>query len=457
MKTILVVEDLENQQGSVLDICLQWENKYIILNTYEINDAIARIPKENIDLVICDLSNANSTVVKRLERLTFARPYVPCIAIINENCSFSAEILKIGINSCIKRPIDQKELTRWIAELLEVTTSGIIHGLPLHSLLQMLEGEKKTCTLKVSTKKCLGFIYLKKGAVIAAETNGEKGEEAFNSIVTWDKSVVQIKFFNCQRKQEIDKSLISLLMEAFRLKDERSNLDENKKSEKKNKPDLKRISTADNEFFIEIGAKAKLVFNNLDISMRSSVIGLIPDEYVIVTVESSAATLASLEKTIEEKTPVTVKYLHMGKICLFKTHLLEVLKKPTKMLFFDYPKVIHYHELRKAKRTPIFIPCTFIHPDSTKYMGVIADLSHVGCLCRIKISGKDPTEMDINTKVQLLCLVPGLKKDEILHGLVKNSKKNRSEMYIGIEFYDLAEHVINAIDKYLLSVETLFN
>lgn len=457
MKTILIIEDLESQIGSVLDICLQWENKYTILNAYEIDDAIVRIPKENIDLVICDLSNSGSMVVEQLARLTFSRPYVPCIAIIDEKCSFSEEILKIGVNSCIKRPIDQKELSRWISELLEVTTSGIINGLPLHSLLQVLQGEKKTCTLKVSTKKCLGFVYLKQGSVIAAETNVEKGEEAFNSIVTWDRSVIQIKFFNCQRKQEIDKSLMSLLMEAFRLKDERSNLDAKKKSDNKNKPNLKRISTADNKFFIEIGSKVKLDFNNLDTSMSSTVTGLIPDEYVIVKVQSLTAIRSCFDKTTEEEPHVTVKYLHMGKICLFKTQLLEIMEKPTKLLFFDYPKVIHYHELRRAMRTPIFIPCTFIHPDKTEYMGVIADLSYMGCLCKIKINRRDPAEMDINTRVQLQCLVPGLKKDEILHGLVKNSKRDRSKMYIGIDFCDLPEHVKDAIDNYLLSVETLFD
>ncbi len=86
----------------------------------------------------------------------------------------------------------------------------------------MLEGETKTCTLCVSTATETGFIYLRSGSVISAETTELRGEEAIYEILTWEDTSIEIKFLNPNLKQDIDKPFIYLVMEASRLKDEKS-------------------------------------------------------------------------------------------------------------------------------------------------------------------------------------------------------------------------------------------
>ncbi len=455
MNTILLVEDIQTVPTSLLDICSQWEEKHTILNTYDIDDAISRIPPEEVDLVICDLTTAGVETIKNYARLTYTHPYVPSIAITSEQCSFTDNILKIGFNCCLQRPVDEGELLRWITELLEVSNSGSIKGLPIHSLLQMLEGEEKTCSLQVSSKGKVGYIYLKRGVVFTSEFNSLRSEDAFYHIVAWDETDVNIKYFNGQRRQDINKPLISLLMEAFRLKDERANLEEKRQSKKKPAPELKRISTAGNKFFLEAGSKIKMELSSGDPVLMGKVVGMIPDKFVII---SSPVSQAIIEKVIADQQRLKVKYLHMGRICLFQSLPLHAITEPTELVFIDYPSIIHYQELRRVKRASTFIPCTFLDPESTSYMGVVADLSKMGCLCKVKtLVRKTFPDIDINTKVQLRCLIPGLQEDEILHGLVKNIKKSKTEARIGLEFVDLQAHVKKAIEKYLDSVEMLFS
>ena len=60
-----------------------------------------------------------------------------------------------------------------------------------------------------------------KRAARGAETKNFTGEEAAHLILSWHETVVQLRYFNGQRKRQINKPLISIIMEAFRLRSER--------------------------------------------------------------------------------------------------------------------------------------------------------------------------------------------------------------------------------------------
>lgn len=99
---------------------------------------------------------------------------------------------------------------------------GEIHGISLSAFLQMSEMEKTTCALKVSSDEGVGYLFLKNGELIAAKTNYNSGEDAVYEIVGWDESVIEIKEKNIKQKREINKPLMTLLMEGLKQKDEKS-------------------------------------------------------------------------------------------------------------------------------------------------------------------------------------------------------------------------------------------
>lgn len=453
MKTIIIIENGNVEQESIADILKQRSENYELLFAHEEQAAFIIAEQANADLIIFDLSSLKDLQVDNLARMTSRFPYIPCIAIIDEEGEQAEAVLKSGVSQCLARPLNIDSLCRNIHDQVTLATSGQVRGIPIHSLLQMLESDEKTCTLKIETNDHKGLIFIEKGVVIGAETGEQEDEDAIYSIITWENATVEIRYYNSRRQQTINKPLISLIMEGFRLKDERESLKEKQESQKKPKLELKHISTAGNRISLDIGSKIKMEFDNVDTPLVSTMVGMIPDEYLIVTTPTP---FSIVNAALGTGNRIIIKYLHLGRLCMFKTQLLKAIEDPHHLLFLGYPPVIHYHELRRAKRTSIFIPCTLHLSKGPEFYGVLVDLSGLGCLCQIRAKGNAPLPpIDLDTKVHLRCLLPGLKEDQELTGIVKNIKKSSSETNIGLEFFGLQEYLREVIEKYVYSVESL--
>lgn len=455
MATIIIIDNGNIEQEPIADILKENPGNYELLFAHEEQAAFVIAEQANADLIIYDLSSFRKSQLDTLTRLTTRFPYIPCIAIIDEEGEQADRVHKSGTSLCLARPLEKEGLQRHIREQLELATSGQVRGIPIHSLLQMIESDEKTCTLKIQDKERTGLIFVEKGVVIGAETGNQQDEDAIYSIITWEEASVEIRYYNGKRSQTVHKPLISLIMEGFRLKDERDSIKEKQESQKKPRLELKHISTAGNRISLDMGSKIKMEFDELDTPLISTMVGMIPDEYILVTTPTP---FSIVQNALDSGSRIIIKYLHMGRLCMFKTKLLKAIDDPHHLLFLDYPPVIHYHELRRAKRTSIFIPCTLHLARGPEFYGVLIDLSGYGCLCQLKAKGNAPLpSLDINATVQLRCLLPGLKEDQELTGTVKNFKMSSADVRIGLEFSGLQDYLREAIEKYVYSVENITN
>ena len=218
----------------------------------------------------------------------------------------------------------------------------------------MLETEEKTCTLQVNRHHDTGHLYIKDGVLIGAETKNFTGEAAAHLILSWQETVIRIRFFNGQRKRQINKPLISIIMEAFRL--------HGGERDKHRQKHLRRTSCncrcsicqlLANAIPLEIGSRVELEFPHLDSLFESVMVGMLQENYLIVTNPQPSS---DMEDLVGGEQRVIIKYVHKGRVWMFKSQLLKAVDSPSQLLFFEYPGVIHYHELRKAKRTLNFYP-----------------------------------------------------------------------------------------------------
>ncbi len=454
MKTIVILENPIVELNSLVGIFKKWQKEINVLTAREEEAAIDIISSRQVDLIVCNLSLPEKKELEGLSRLTRSFPFVPCIAIASKGKTSSSKAMEMGASRCLERPFDADQLLAEVSELLELSSSGSVKGIPIHSFLQMLETEEKTCTLLIHSKDDTGLLYLRNGALIGAETRELRNEEAVYAILTWDEAVIEIRYLNEQQQQEIDKPLISLIIEAFRRKDEHDGRDDETKSAHKPRLQLKHISTVGNRISLDIGSRIKVGLNGIEATLDSTLVGMLPDYHLIVT---TPAPYAAVNKAVAADSRIIVKYIQGGRLCMFKTRVLREIDAPSHLLFLDYPPVIHYHELRKAKRTTIFIPCTMHLQGREEFYGVLIDLSTSGGLCLIKTRGNGPIPLDIGDEVHLHCLLPGLKEEQEVTGIVKNIKKNSLETRAGIEFSNLQTYLSETIDRYLYSIEHLAN
>lgn len=215
----------------------------------------------------------------------------------------------------------------------------------------------------------------------------------------------------------------------------------------------KHVSTRGLRIPLEIGLQVEIGFSHLDFLLKSEMIGMLQDHYLII---SKPQELCKLTEMVGEDHRIIVQYIHKGRGWMFKSQLLKTLESPYELLFLEYPGVLHYHELREAKRSSIFIPCTFHQPSEAELYGVLIDMSTTGGLCQIKRkANRSAPSISVNTKILLRCLMPGIKEEQKLNGMVRNVTTSDSETKIGIEFENLQPHLRDTISSYLFSIEEL--
>ncbi|MDJ0623947.1 MAG: flagellar brake domain-containing protein [Desulfocapsaceae bacterium] len=452
MKKLLIIEDDYAQHDPIAEMCAALTNRIEIHRAANELQALKALHEKKIELVICDLSSGYGLRSDNLAGITYKYPYIPCLAVINQDQHLEEDVLGIGVSACLTAPLEDTALRKQLHNLLRESTSGKVRGIPVHSLLQMFEGDEKTCTLKIESEGQTGYIYMEKGVPVAAETGDQLNEDAIYSIVAWEDTIIDILHYNGQRSNEIQQPLLSLIIEAFRLKDERESLEEKQQSTNKPKLQLQHVSTAGNSLAIEMGAKIKIEIEGVEAPLSSTMVGMVPNQYLLITAPNPSDIV---DKAREEEDKLVVKYLHLGRLCMFRTKILDQIESPKNLLFLEYPPVIHFHELRQAKRTSIFVPATLLYGGERELNGVLIDLSSLGCLYVIKVRGNGSLPFfDIETQVELRCLLPGISENQVLKGKVRNLKKSATELRIGIEFEDLGDDLKEAIDNYVFSVES---
>ena len=451
MNDILILDDGLDGHPHIDTICREWSDEFVVHSAPDEESISHFIWEKQVKLIICDLSSGYGPQLDYLASLTHIFPYIPCIAIISKGQHLHKDVLNIGVTLCLEAPVNPEEMKKAIHQVLDEAHSGTVRGIPVHSLLQMLETEEKTCTLKIQGKDGVGLIYLNDGVAVAAETDDHVNEEAMHSMLVWEDATVDILHFNSQRSSEIEQSLISIIMEAFRLKDERESQRDKPKENGQAKLELKQLSTSDNRLSLDVGARVQIEFSGLETHLVSSIVGMVTRQFIIVaTPHPHAAVRESLKKDKN----IVIKYLNMGRLCMFKTELIEEIESPHSLLFLKYPPIIHFHELRRAKRTNIYVPCGLQYGAKDILKGVLIDLSFVGCLFLTKSKGKSISpSLDIDSALKLSFKLPGAEQNQILTGKVKNIQKTTTEIRFGIEFIGLPNHLKEAIDSYVQTLE----
>jgi hypothetical protein len=130
---------------------------------------------------------------------------------------FSSSMSKADYNQL--KTLVQKFLSKKKIETIG-GVGGQIHGISLPSFLQMSEMEGATYTLKVTSGKRTGQLYLDGGSLIAAQYEGHTGNEAAYRIISWDNAAIEIEAADPNRVKEIHDPLMSVMMESLKIKDE---------------------------------------------------------------------------------------------------------------------------------------------------------------------------------------------------------------------------------------------
>ena len=201
---------------------------------------------------------------------------------------------------------------------------------------------------------------------------------------------------------------------------------------------------------LDIGTRLRIEIPGVHIILESNLVGMEEGDYLIIRAPSP---VNAIKNKLYVGNDMVIKYFYRGSVFAFQTRLLEMISKPVKLLFLEYPKFVESHEIRAHKRVSCFIPADVVI-GKIKKQAVIGDISNGGGSCIIKVvqNEKSPP-VRLNSTVSLTCRFPGVEESILLHGEVKNVKKNAEEIKIGFVFTERnTPEAKNIISQYVFSL-----
>ena len=222
LKTVLIVDDEKSFLLSLMQGLEAYAADFNALTAPNGKGAIEVLTARNIDLVVTDLKMPEMDGFGLLAAMSKSHPHIPVI-VMSAYCTpeIKTRLNSLGAFKILEKPIDFQDFVDQIFAELHAVSKGYIHGITLPAFLQLVEMERKTCTLRVASRAKTGFLYFLEGVLIEADNGTEKHEKAALDIVAWDDPAIEIDGFCKIKDKKIAASLGFILMEGYRLKDEK--------------------------------------------------------------------------------------------------------------------------------------------------------------------------------------------------------------------------------------------
>jgi CheY-like chemotaxis protein len=222
MKNVLIVDDEKSFLLSLEAGLRQYASSFAVVTAGNGKEAVEVLKRSPIDLVVTDLNMPVMGGFELLAHMTKNYPDVPVMIMTAYSTpAIKGRVEALGSLRVQEKPIDLKDLAKNIGASLSAMDSSYLKGITLPTFLQLVEAERKTCTLKITSKGMKGFFCFRDGELLDAATGSERGESAAHTILSWDDVAIEINSICKVTENNIGKKLNHIVMEGFRLKDER--------------------------------------------------------------------------------------------------------------------------------------------------------------------------------------------------------------------------------------------
>ena len=220
---LLIVEDDEALARTLGRAVARARPGYGVTTAVNGVEALAVLERADVDVVLTDLNMDGMDGYQLIAWLMTARPSVLVFAMTGDASDEATGRLRaLGGIECFEKPLDVSQLVARFSESLEQRVQGQVQNLSLASLLQVIEMERKTCALEVRGDEVSGRLYVRRGVLVDARAGALVGEEAALRILDVEGGRITIEPRCASGERTIVRSLSQLLMEAMRLRDERS-------------------------------------------------------------------------------------------------------------------------------------------------------------------------------------------------------------------------------------------
>lgn len=199
---------------------------------------------------------------------------------------------------------------------------------------------------------------------------------------------------------------------------------------------------------MELGSQMGLQFENIPQPFKAILIGLEPQQYLILKIIIPQ----EFRKYITKNAKLKISFLSAGSEYGFSTEIVDHISEPYKLIFISYPKSVENLDARARTRVCCYIPATATMNEKN-IKGILNDISINGCRFIIKFPvNLQPRQLMLIDNIQLFFPILGFSELQTFTGKVRNTTIDKEKIAMGIEFTDLSEELQASINNYVESV-----
>jgi len=199
-----------------------------------------------------------------------------------------------------------------------------------------------------------------------------------------------------------------------------------------------QTNTTKHHLPILVGTDLLVEIIDLNTRLKCKLVGLQDDDFLIISL--SAKDLSGIySKDTISNSEIIVRYMHNGTIYGFKSTVLNMIFKPSRLAFLTYPDTVEEQNVRAKPRYECILPASVALGESS-FDAILADISEGGCRAVIKApdDGGDKeasgVSADVGCKAELRLKLPGIKDGLPVKGVVRSVNKDVDRTILGICF-----------------------
>jgi CheY-like chemotaxis protein len=227
MKRVLIVDDEAALVRSIAKYLDSFAGEYRVFSAFSGEEGLAVLRQQPVDILLTDVNLPGLDGITVVRRALEMRPELAVVVMTAFGSpDLEAVALREGAMRFVNKPLDLDELRGIIqvSSMVETGWAGIVGGLDLLDLAQLITLSGKTAVVHVGCGAETGVLVFQDRAVIHAMQGGVSGEDAFYRMAMWCGGTFQEDVSGDVNKyvRNIEVKATHLFMEAARQRDEQA-------------------------------------------------------------------------------------------------------------------------------------------------------------------------------------------------------------------------------------------
>ncbi len=222
-KTVLIVDDdpgtlhvLANGIDNVLDM-------FDVVTAVNGREAVEILEQQPIDALVTDLSMPVMDGFALLAYITNRQQAVPVVVLSGlASTEVDERLSRYGGLRVLRKPASYQDVAETVLGVIEAAELGHVEGIPLAGVLQLVESERRSCTVVVTSGRRKGRLHFQSGRLINAfsEDFGADGEAAAYDILGWGDTSIGFEHLPDNVRRQIHTPMQLMLIEVAVVQDQ---------------------------------------------------------------------------------------------------------------------------------------------------------------------------------------------------------------------------------------------